>query len=74
MSIMTQSIAWPSWKFGVLKFSMMAFGILMGSYFHEFWQNWHVALWTIFAVTAVVTTVWGFQAICASNPNKKPAV
>lgn len=39
MSFLTRPIAWPSWKFGVLKFSMIAFGILMGSYFHEFWRQ-----------------------------------
>ena len=71
MSFLTRPIAWPPWKFGVLKFSMVAFGILMGSYFHEFWQQWHVALWAIFGITALVTTVWGFQTMFSLNPHGK---
>ena len=73
MSVLTRSITWPSWKFGVLKFSMIAFGILMGSYFHEFWQDWHAALWVIFGVTVLASTVWGFQAMFALNSQQKPA-
>ena len=71
MSIITQEIAWPSWKFGVLKLSMVAFGILIGSAFHEFWLNWHVALWIVFAVTALATTIWGFRSILTLEPDRR---
>ena len=71
MSILTRPIAWPPWQFGVLKLSMVAFGILMGSYFHEFWQQWHLALWAVFGITALVTTIWGFQAMFSPNSSGK---
>jgi hypothetical protein len=63
MSFLTRPLAWPSWKFGVLKISMISFGVLIGTYFHDFWLPWQGALWALFAVTAVVTAVWGIQAL-----------
>lgn len=71
MSFVTRPIAWAPWKFGVLKISMIAFGILMGSYFHEFWQPWHMALWAIFAITALMATIWGFQEMFTVNSARK---
>jgi len=59
----TRRITWPAWKFGVLKLSMIAFGILMGSYFPDFFRPWQIALWAIFGVTAAILSVWGFQAM-----------
>ena len=74
MSFLTRPIAWPPWKFGVLKFSMVAFGILMGSYFHEFWQQWHVALWAIFGITALVTTIWGLQTMFSLKSSERQVI
>ncbi len=59
MSFLTRRAAWPSWKIGVLKCSMVAFGILLGSYFHEYWEQRYLTLWATFAVTALVTINWG---------------
>lgn len=63
MSIYTKEITWPAWKFGVLKFSMIAFGILVGAAFPSFWATWTVWLWGVFLVTALISSVWGIQAM-----------
>ena len=47
---------------------MVAFGVLLGSYFHNFWSGWHVALWGFFGITAFLTTIWGLQSILVLNP------
>lgn len=71
MSFLTRPLAWPSWKFGVLKISMISFGVLIGMYFHEFWAPWEAALWTLFGVTALVTTVWGIQSLFGADANRQ---
>lgn len=63
MSFITRPIAWPSWKFGVLKLSMISFGVLIGAYFRDFVLPWETALWVVFGLTALVTTVWGVQSL-----------
>ena len=73
MSLLTRRVAVPSWKIGALKFSMISFGILVGSYLHEFWQNWYLALWVFFGVTAFVSAIWGFQAMFGTNLESKRA-
>ena len=71
MSVFTRIIAWPSWKFGVLKLSMIAFGILVGSAFHEFWQRWYFALWVFFAATALAATAWGLRSLLTLEPERR---
>ena len=40
-----EKVTWTSWKVGVLKLALVAFGILIGTSFHEFWQPWTAVLW-----------------------------
>ncbi len=54
---------WPAWKFGILKVAMVAFGILIGSAFPEFWRPLHTALWIVFGITAAISALWGLQAM-----------
>jgi hypothetical protein len=72
MSLITRPITWPSWKFGVLKVSMISFGVLMGAYFRDIVLPWQMALWVLFAVTALITTVWALPALLSESSN--PAV
>ena len=65
----SQQITWPAWKFGMLKFSMIALGILLGAHFPEFWKTWYLALWLIFGVTAVLASVWGFRSMIEPSRN-----
>ena len=64
-------LRWPAWKFGVLKISMIAFGILLGVMFTEFFQPWQSMLWGVCAVTAVISSVWGFQALAEAAQKRK---
>lgn len=62
---------WPAWKFGILKISMIAFGILMGVMFTELFRPWQAVLWGVFVVTAVISSVWGFQAMAEAAQKRK---
>jgi hypothetical protein len=62
---------WPAWKFGVLKISMLAFGILLGVMFTEFFRPWQGVLWGVFGVSALITAVWGFQAMADASQKRK---
>ncbi|WP_013627293.1 hypothetical protein [Rubinisphaera brasiliensis] len=62
---------WPAWKFGILKISMLALGIIVGSTFPDFWRPLHVFLWPIFGITAVVAAIWGFRAMIAAEHIRK---
>ena len=73
MSFLTQRFAWAPWQFGVLKISMISFGVLLGTYFHDFWLPWQAALWALFGVTALVTTVWGLQSMFGADANRHAA-
>ena len=70
MSIYNRKITWVSWKFGVLKTAMIAFGILVGSYFHEFWQSWTVALWAVFIAGSAISTLWGVRDLFGDEPQQ----
>jgi hypothetical protein len=72
MRLITRPITWPSWKFGVLKLSMISFGVLMGAYFRDAVLPWQTALWVLFVITALVTTIWALPALF-SESKKTPA-
>lgn len=54
MTFLTRKVPWATWQFGILKISMITFGIILGALFHDFWKP---LLWPIAAV-AVVTGAW----------------
>ena len=62
MSLIPQTITWEAWKFGVLKISMVALGVLLGAYFPVFWSTWLPGVWAVFFVGTAASTIWGFQA------------
>ena len=62
-AIYTTDVTWPAWKFGVLKTSMLAFGVLLGAAFPAFFNTWTVWLWAVFGITAVITGIWSVQSL-----------
>lgn len=54
MNFLTRKVLWANWHFGILKISMITFGIVLGALFPDFWKQ---LLWPVGAV-AVVTAVW----------------
>lgn len=59
MCFWTKLIPWANWQISLLKISVMAFGIILGATYAEFWRPllWLVGL--VFVVTAIwVTILW----------------
>ncbi len=51
--------ATPNWLFAPLKLSAIAFGILLGTYFHDFWRPYLALVWLVFiAASTVFVVVW----------------
>jgi general stress protein CsbA len=40
------------WQVGLLKVSLIALGILIGSTWHDFFDRWIAVVWTVFLLTA----------------------
>lgn len=38
MNFLTKQVPWANWQFSLLKLSMLAFGIIVGASFAEFWK------------------------------------
>lgn len=47
----TYSFKW--WQIGIFKLALLSIGVLIGSYWHEFWSNFTVALITVAVVASV---------------------
>lgn len=54
MNIYTKRAIWANWHIVILKFSVLAFGIVFGALFSDFWKP---LLWPL-GVFAVLTSVW----------------
>lgn len=57
MNILTKRISWAYWQFGLLKLCTISFGIILGSYFADFWRPIISFVWIIFIVTYVLA-IW----------------
>ncbi len=56
---MFKPITFTWWQMGLLKLSMIAFGIILGVYFREFFLPWIVIVTLVFALPAVyLLQVW----------------
>jgi hypothetical protein len=49
-SFRTYTVTW--WQVGLVKVSLIALGILIGSAWHEFFGRWIAIVWTVFLLTA----------------------
>ncbi len=65
---LTRKVSWSAWQLGVLKLSMVSFGIILGSYFADFWKPLMLLLWAVFIATAVWASVmWLQQGVNTNN-------
>lgn len=39
------------WDFGFFKILLLSAGILLGAYFHEFFDGWIAVVWAVFVIT-----------------------
>lgn len=59
MNFLTKQVPWANWQFSLLKLSMLAFGIIVGAAFAEFWKPYLWLLAFVFVVTAAwATALW----------------
>lgn len=63
MNILTKQVPWANWQISLLKISMLAFGIVVGASFAEFWKPYLWPLGLVFLATAAWVTVLWFQAM-----------
>ncbi len=54
MNILTRTVLWTNWQFGVLKLAMLALGIMIGVSFADFLKPY---LW-LFGLVFLATTTW----------------
>ena len=67
MSLFTQQITWPTWKFGVLKTGMVGFGLCVGMYYPEVLLAWSWPILGITLVTLILSSAWGIQSMFAKE-------
>ncbi len=60
---LTKKVQWGPWQLGVLKLSMVSFGIILGSYFAGFWKPMLLVVWVVFIITAILSTVMWLGAV-----------
>lgn len=63
ISYLTKKVQWTTWQFSVLKLSMISFGIILGSYFVDFWQPLLPAVWVVFIITVILSTMMWLSAV-----------
>lgn len=51
------------WQVGFFKIPMVTGGILMGTYFHEFWRTGLIWLWLVFVLTAILLLPMGIGTV-----------
>ena len=56
-------VTWTGWQFGVLKWSLIALGIVLGTLFAEFFRPYLWLVGLVWAVTAVWSGVMYFQGM-----------
>ena len=60
---LTKKVQWATWQFSVLKLSMISFGIILGSYFADFWKPLLLAVWVVFIITVILSTTMWLSAV-----------
>ena len=60
---LTKKVHWATWQFSVLKLSMISFGIILGSYFAGFWKPLLPAVWVVFIITVILSTMMWLSAV-----------
>ncbi|MBI2176350.1 hypothetical protein HYU40_03300 [Candidatus Woesearchaeota archaeon] len=60
---LARRVSWATWQFSVLKLSMISFGIILGSYFAGFWKSLLPAIWVVFIITVILSTMMWLNAI-----------
>jgi hypothetical protein len=61
MGYMNRKLTWEYWKFGILKTCVMSFGILLGTYFADFWKGILWLVWIIFIISYVLAVLYFFR-------------
>jgi hypothetical protein len=61
-------VTWRAWQFVVLRWCLLALGVILGAAFADFWQPFLWPLGVVFAVTAVWTGVMYFRGMPRSAP------
>jgi hypothetical protein len=56
-------VTWRGWQFSVLKLSLIALGIVLGTVFAEFWRPYLWLVGLVFVVTAVWTGIMYIQGM-----------
>lgn len=59
-------VTWTGWQFGVLKWSLLALGIVLGAAFAEFWRPYLWLVGLVWAVTAIWAGVMYFRGMAAT--------
>ncbi len=68
---MAKKMSWATWQFSVLKVAMISFGILIGSYFADFWKPLLPVVWVVFIITVVWVSVMWLKHVMVSKSNKR---
>jgi len=55
------------WQLGLFKVTTIAFGILVGAYFHEFFSGWLQALFVIFLAGWLYFAIIKFKDVCGKK-------
>jgi hypothetical protein len=61
--ILTTRVTWAGWQFGVLRFSLIALGIVLGALFAEFWRPYLWLIGLLFVLTAIWAGIMYFRAM-----------
>ncbi len=68
MNFLKMKTSWSNSEFILIKLCMASVYILVGSYFHEFFQNYYSILIGIFIVTAIWFVYQWFKKMKSQNP------
>lgn len=59
MGFITKRINFANWELSLLKLSALGLGIILGSYFADFWKPILWFVWIIFILTGIwITIIW----------------
>jgi Flp pilus assembly protein TadB len=61
MGYMNRKLTWEYWKFGILKMCLLSFGILLGTYFVDFWKGILWLVWVVFIITYILAIFYFFR-------------
>lgn len=69
--LMKKKVRLANWHLSMLKICCACFGILIGMYFGEFFEDYVLALFIVGTVTSVWITVVWLKAMCKDSCNEK---